>query len=48
MTLWVNGEVNYSDAFGYPRFTRFRLLMNGAAGFRYNRLIWAEQGNEAN
>jgi hypothetical protein len=47
-TFWVNGEVNYTDAFGYPHFTRFRLFMNGAAGFRYNKLIWAEQGNDAN
>jgi hypothetical protein len=47
MTLWVNGEVTYTDAFGYGHFTRFRLFMNGAAENRYNKLIWAEQGNDA-
>jgi hypothetical protein len=48
MTLWVNGEVVYEDAFGHPHFTHFRLFMNGEEGNRYDRLIWAEHGNDAN
>jgi hypothetical protein len=48
MTLWVNGEVSYTDTFGYPHSTRFRLFLNGAAGNRYNRFIWADKGNDAN
>ncbi len=47
MSLWINGEVTYTDAFGFPRFTRFRLFMNGASGNRYNKLIWAGAGNDA-
>jgi len=48
MTLWVNGEVVYEDAFGHPHFTHFRLFMNGEEGNRYDRLVWAEHGNDAN
>jgi hypothetical protein len=48
MTLWINGEVTYTDAFELPRFTRFRLFMSGAAGSRFDKLIWADAGNEAN
>jgi hypothetical protein len=48
MTLWINGEVTYTDAFGFPRFTRFRLFINGASGNRYNKLLWAGAGNDAN
>jgi hypothetical protein len=48
MTLWVNGEVSYTDAFGHNHFTRFRLFMNGAVGNRYNKLIWADKGTDAN
>ncbi len=48
MTLWVNGEIVYEDAFGYPHFTHFRLFMNGEEGNRYGKLIWADKGNEAN
>jgi hypothetical protein len=48
MTLWINGEVTYTDVFGFARFTRFRLFINGASGNRNNKLIWAGAGNEAN
>jgi hypothetical protein len=29
LVLWLVGEVKYIDAFGSPRFTRFRLYMGG-------------------
>ena len=46
--LWVVGEVTYTDAFGSPRFTRFRLYMGGIEEARYHKFIWADEGNEAN
>jgi hypothetical protein len=47
-TLWVVGRATYTDAFGYPRFTHFRLYMRGAVDTRYHKFIWAADGNEAN
>jgi hypothetical protein len=46
-TLWVFGEVEYVDAFSKPHFTHFRLYMRGPKMLRANKLVWAEEGNEA-
>jgi hypothetical protein len=40
LTIFIFGEIVYRDAFGYPRFTRFRLLYGGVE--RANR--WDENG----
>jgi hypothetical protein len=47
-TLWVVGRATYTDAFGYTRFTHFRLYMSGAPDTRYHKFIWTADGNDAN
>jgi hypothetical protein len=46
--LWVMGEVTYTDAFGVPRFNRFRLYMGGTVVARYRKFLWADTGNDTN
>lgn len=48
--IYVYGEILYEDAFGTPRYTRYRLmhhLMGGAIGVSTD-LGFAEDGNDAN
>ena len=44
--LWVVGGITYTDAFGKPRATRFRLYMGGVAA-RQHKFVWANGGNDA-
>jgi hypothetical protein len=44
-TMWVFGQIDYRDAFGKDRFTRFRLFMTGEYMTRIGKLFWAAQGN---
>ena len=44
-TMWVFGQVDYRDAFGKDRFTRFRLFMTGEYMTRIGKLFWAAKGN---
>jgi hypothetical protein len=37
--LWLVGWATYTDVFGYPRFTHFRLYMSGAVDTRYHKFI---------
>ena len=46
--LWLFGEVTYIDAFGVPRFNRFRLNTGAGVAARYHKFFWADTGNEAN
>jgi hypothetical protein len=48
LTLFVYGQVQYQDAFGNPRFMKFRTVVGGAAGVQSAQLASCPEGNEAN
>jgi hypothetical protein len=47
-TLFVYGEAHYEDAFGCPRFLKYRTMFGGAVGVQSNQLASCQEGNEAN
>jgi hypothetical protein len=46
-TIFVYGEVRYTDAFKKRRALKYRLMTGGSAGLRGNALSSCEQGNDA-
>jgi hypothetical protein len=46
-TLWLVGRASYKDAFGVGRFTNYRFFESGEYMTTVNKLILAEEGNEA-
>jgi len=45
--LFVYGEVHYEDAFGNPRYMKYRTMVGGVAGLQSNQLASCPEGNEA-
>jgi hypothetical protein len=47
-TIYVYGEIQYRDAFGKQRYTKYRLIYGGPEGGSSGRLCADTEGNEAN
>ena len=47
ITVFVYGDVNYTDAFGKSQFLRYRMMTGGPVGLRGNQLVSCAEGNEA-
>lgn len=46
-TIWLLGEVRYTDVFNVHHTTPFRLFMTGEYMAQMNKLFWAPEGNYA-
>lgn len=48
MALYVFGEYRYKDAFKHDRFTKYRFMVGGDAGFNADAMSPCKEGNDAN
>lgn len=46
VTLWVFGEIHYTDAFNNDRFIRYRFMIGGPAGINSEYMAICEEGND--
>ncbi len=46
-TIFVYGEVRYTDAFKKRRVLKYRLMTGGSAGLSGNALVSCDKGNDA-
>jgi hypothetical protein len=46
--IWFYGEIRYLDVFKETHRTQFRFIGGGRAGTTFDKLVFAQEGNEAN
>jgi hypothetical protein len=46
--IYLYGEAAYTDAFGVPRYSRYRVFSNDSIGLAEGKTVDAQKGNEAN
>lgn len=47
LAVYLFGRIEYTDAFGEQRCTKYRMMVGGNAGFNGTRMVKMSEGNEA-